>query len=66
MILVLELPLLEAALAHVRRRGADPPSALAAVDLEPDEDRLRLFELLCRQRSEDEPTSEKSPTDLRT
>jgi hypothetical protein len=50
--LVLELPRLEAALTHIRGRSATPSAALAAVDLEPDEDRLRLFERLHRAREE--------------
>jgi hypothetical protein len=63
--LAVELPLLERALTLTREGSADPRSALAAVDLEPDPDRLRMFERLRRARG-DEPRPENSPADLRT
>jgi hypothetical protein len=62
---VLELPLLEAALTRLRAGGLDPRSALAAVGLDPDDDRLGMLERLRLIRAEDHPVKN-HPADLRT
>jgi hypothetical protein len=69
---VLEIPLLEGALGHIRRsRGPeqdDPGSlrdALAEVGLEPDEVRIRMLNELRWRRLAQESGSENSPSEVR-
>jgi len=68
---VLEMPLLEGALAHLRRSRdpapADPGQlreALAEVGLEPDEVRVRMLGELRWRRLEQDPGSENSPSEV--
>jgi len=69
---VLELPLLEGALAHLRRgsgpQRADPRSmhdALSDAGLEPDDARVRMLGELRWRRLERETGSENSPSEVR-
>jgi hypothetical protein len=68
---VLEIPLLEGALAHLRRSRDPAPDdpgplreALAEVGLEPDEVRVRMLGELRWRRLEQEPGSENSPSEV--
>lgn len=68
---VLEIPLLEGALAHLRRSRDPAPDdpgslreALAEVGLEPDEARIRMLGELRPRRFEHEPGSEISPSEV--
>jgi hypothetical protein len=68
---VLEIPLLEGALAHLRRSRDPAPDdpgplreALAGVGLEPDEVRVRMLGELRWRRLQQEPGSENSPSEV--